>query len=62
MGAKVSTSRPEKQGDSVIKDTEVGVLCSATHFQCDFHQFFLSCQQLVLGIRELQRKSERAGH
>lgn len=51
MGAKISTSRPENQDDSVIKDTEVGMLSPATHLQCDFHQLgFSSCQQVVLGI------------
>lgn len=42
MGAKISTSWPEKQDHSVIKDTEVRMLCPATHFQRDFHQLVFS--------------------
>lgn len=42
MGVKISTSWPEKQSDSVIKDSEVGMLCLATHLQCDFHQLVFS--------------------
>lgn len=56
MGTQISTSRPENQDGSVIKDTEVGMLCPATRLRCDFHQ--LVCSKLSAACFGYLRASE----